>query len=108
MGFFFRRRRRRERAQVDSLWERLDGKELHYVVRRTESGEKVLGKGGRIMAPGDHIRVMAGGKEVFFNPNPATVTAGELMALNGVMIKGYNTLLEKDDTIVAYYAYYRK
>jgi len=108
MGLLFWRKRRKRRSEADELWERLDGKELHYVVRRTESGEKVLGKGGRIMAPGEHIRIMAGGKEVFFNPSPAAVSAGELMALNGVMIKGYNTLLEKEDTIVAYYAYYRK
>lgn len=108
MGLFSRNKEKKERAAIDALWAKLDGKELHYVVRRSESGEQVLGKGGRIMAPGGHIRIMAGEKEVFFNPDPSTVTAGELMALNGVLIKGYNTLLEKNDTIVAYYAYYRK
>lgn len=113
MGLFSRRKQSKERAAVDALWSRLDGKELQYVVRRTidENGspkEVVLGKGGRIMAPGDFIAVYAGQKQVFINHAPATVTCGELMALNGVRIEGRNELTDKQDTLLAYYSYYRK
>ncbi len=108
MGWLFNRKEKRELALRDALWKKLDGKELHYVVRRDEKGETVLGKGGRIMAPGEHIRIMAGDKEVFFNPAPLEVSCGELLALNGVLIKGYNQLIDKEDTLVAYYSYYRK
>lgn len=113
MGLFSRRKEKKERALIDALLERLDGRELQYVVRRLikEDGspaEEVLGKGGRIMAPGDFVSVYAGEKEVFHNGDPAAVTCGELMALNGVLIQGYNQLTGKDDALVAYYTYYRK
>ena len=110
MGLFSRKK---DRKLQNDLLSRLDGRELHYVVRRylKEDGstaEQVLGKGGRIMAPGDFVAVTAGEKQVFLCHQPETVSCGELMALNGVLIKGYNTLLEQEDTLVAYYAYYRK
>ncbi len=113
MGLFSRRKRNKERALIEALLARLDGKELQYVVRRftKEDGspaEEVLGKGGRIMTPGDFIAVYAGGKQVFLNHHPALVTCGELMALNGVRIQGFNELSGKDDTLLAYYSYYRK
>ncbi len=113
MGFFSHRKEKKERALIDALWARLDGKELQYVVRRTMNAdgspaEQVLGKGGRIMAPGDFISVYAGGVEVFRSDTPSTVSCGELMALNGVLIQGFNLLTNGDDSLVAYYSYYRK
>lgn len=110
MGLFSRKK---DRKMQSDLLTRLDGRELHYVVRRLtkddgSTAEQVLGKGGRIMAPGDYVAVTAGQTEVFRCETPETVSCGELMALNGVLIKGYNILLEKEDTLVAYYAYYRK
>lgn len=113
MGLFSRRKAKKERALIDALFTRLDGKELQYVVRRSirEDGspaEEVLGKGGRIMAPGDFVAVYAGKNQVFLNNNPAAVTCGELMALNGVLIQGFNELTGEKDAIVAYYSYYRK
>lgn len=113
MGFFFGRKHKKERSMIDSLQARLDGKELQYVVRRTlkddgSPAEKVLGKGGRIMAPGDFFAVYAGQKQVFINHAPSTVTCGELMALNGVRIQGHNELTGQEDVLLAYYSYYRK
>lgn len=113
MGLFSRNKAKKERALMDALWNKLDGRELHYVVRRFikddgSPAEQVLGKGGRIMAPGDFVSVYAGGTEIFHNDNPATVSCGELMALNGVLIEGFNTLTNQDDRLVAYYSYYRK
>lgn len=113
MGLFSRRKEKKERAAIDALLARLDGRELQYVVRRLikEDGspaEEVLGKGGRIMAPGNFVAVYAGQKQVFLNNAPETVICGELMALNGARIQGYNELTGKDDVLIAYYSYYRK
>ncbi len=113
MGLFARRKYKKERALIEQLMARLDGKELQYVVRRSvkEDGspkEDVLGKGGRIMAPGDFVAVYAGQKQVFINHAPRTVTFGELMALNGVRIEGHNELTDANDVLIAYYSYYRK
>lgn len=113
MGLFSRRKASKERALIDQLMARLDGKELQYVVRRSTKAdgsphEEVLGKGGRIMAPGEFVAVYAGQKQVFINHIPSTVTFGELMALNGVRIEGHNELTGKDDVLLAYYSYYRK
>ena len=113
MGPFSRRKYKKERSMIEQLMARLDGKELQYVVRRSVKAdgsplEEVLGKGGRIMAPGDFVAVYAGQKQVFINHTPATVTFGELMALNGVRIEGHNELTDKDDVLLAYYSYYRK
>ncbi len=112
MGIFSRNREKKQQQEKEDLLRRLDGRELHYVVRRNKSGsgpaEQVLGKGGRIMTASGQVRLMAGDTEVFCNDHPETVTCGELMSLNGVMFQGYNQLLGQDDTIICYYAYYRK
>ena len=86
---------------------------MQYVIRRTTDAngapsELVLGKGGRFIYANGHISVIAGNDEVFRNEQPETVACGELMALNGVLIEGYNLLTNAPDKIVAYYAYYRK
>lgn len=113
MGWFSKRRLQRDRAMQDALKQKLDGRELQYVIRRSidENGsptETVLGKSGRFIYAGGHLSIIAGEAEVFRNESPETVTCGELMALNGVMIQGYNLLTARPDTIVAYYSYYRK
>lgn len=113
MGLFARHREKKEREAREALLRRLDGKELHYAVRRSvkadgSPAEQVLGKGGRIMTANGQLRLMAGDTEVFCNDRPETVACGELMSLNGVMFQGYNQLLDREDTIIAYYAYYRK
>lgn len=113
MGFFSSRRQQKERRQQTARLQKLDGRELQYVVRRAiaadgSPAETVLGKGGRLIAVSDHVSVIAGGEEVFRNDDPATVSCGELLALNGVMIKGYNALYGQEDTLIAYYSYYRK
>ena len=106
MGLFSKKR---DRQLQNTLMQKLDGKELLYVVRRGRDAdgtqnETVLGKGGRFICAGGHVSVIAGENEVFRNEAPETVTCGELMALNGVLIQGYNEHLRQDDTLVAYYA----
>lgn len=112
MGIF-RRRGQKDRRMQDDLLRRLDGKELQYVLRRSvdENGaptETVLGKGGRFICANGHVSILAGEREVFHNDAPETVSCGELLALNGALVKGYNQLLGSEDTLVAYYSYYRK
>ncbi len=111
MGLFSKNRIKKQQQEKEELLSRLDGRELHYVVRRNKGNgpaEQVLGKGGRIMTASGQLRLMAGDVEVFVNDHPETVDCGELMSLNGVMFQGYNQLLDREDTVICYYAYYRK
>ena len=111
MGLFTKNRLKKQQQEKEELLSRLDGRELHYVVRRNKGNgpaEQVLGKGGRIMTAGGQVRIMAGDTEVFVNDQPDTLDCGELMSLNGVMFQGYNQRMNRDDTIIGYYAYYRK
>ena len=109
MGLFSKKRKKRDRQLQDALMQRLDGRELLYVVRRGRGAdgtqnETVLGKGGRFICAGGHVSVIAGENEVFRNESPKTVSCGELMALNGVLIQGHNDITGQADILVAYYA----
>jgi hypothetical protein len=103
MGLFSRRKER-----TDSAAERLDGRELLYVVRRYMDGdgnpkEDGLGHGGRIDTANGHVIITCGDKEVFVNADVHAVECSELMSLGGALFTGYNEVIGKEDTVVAYY-----
>ncbi len=103
MGLFSRKKKRK-----DSVAERLDGRELLYAVRRYMDGdgnptEDGLGRGGRIDTAHGHVIISCGGKDVFVNNDVDSVECGELMSLGGAIFKGYNEIVGKEDTIIAYY-----
>lgn len=109
MGWFGRKRQDTEKEQA---LRRLDGKLLEYVIRRDKDSdgnydEIVLGKGGRIMTATEDTVIMAGMKEVFRCPLAET-SCGELMSHNGVMLRGVNRLSGREETLIAYYHYYRR
>lgn len=103
MGLFSRKKKR-----TDSVAERLDGRELQYAVRRYMDGdgnpqEDGLGRGGRIDTANGHVIITCGDKEVFVNGDVTAVTCGELMSLGGAIFTGYNEVIGKEDTVIAYY-----
>ena len=103
MGLFSRKKK-----HTDSAAERIDGRELMYVVRRYMDGdgnpkEDGLGHGGRIDTANGHVIITCGDKEVFVNSDVNAVECGELMSLGGAIFTGYNEVIGKEDTVIAYY-----
>lgn len=101
----------KEQQEMDRLLAKLDGRLVKYVVRRTVNAagspeEIVLGKEGRIMAPGGFVAVSCGDRDVF-RSEAGRVQCSELMSLEGAVLSGFNTILGQEDTVVAYYKYYR-
>lgn len=105
------RRQKKAAAQARVLLSRLDGREIQYAARRDrdEQGspvETVLGKGGRIWLHGDEVRLSSRTADLFFC-GMNQVEAGELMSGDGLVLKGVNTLTGRQETVVAYYLYFR-
>ena len=101
-------RKKKPCADQRELLERLDGRELQTVTRRDPetSAETVIGKAGRINTLHGQIVIVCDGREVF-RCDAATARCGELMSLNGVVIRGREEN-GQETTVVAYYLYYRK
>ena len=95
----------KEQQEMDRLLAKLDGRLVKYVVRGSPE-EIVLGKEGRIMAPGGFVAVSCGDRDVF-RSEAGQVQCSELMSLEGAVLSGFNTILGQEDTVVAYYKYYR-
>lgn len=104
MGLF---RRKEEKRYLDLL-ERLDGRPIKYCTERdvVTSVESVLGKQGAINVVDSELVIVCDAKEVF-RCDIQTMRAGELLSLAGVTVTGFDSVLGKERTIVAYYQYYR-
>ncbi len=103
MGLFSRKKKAENSAAA-----RIDGRELLYAVRRYMDGdgnpkEDGLGRGGRIDTANGHVIITCGDREVFVNDDIATVECGELMSLGGAIFTGYNQVIGREDTVIAYY-----
>ena len=89
----------------------MDGREIKYVTRRfyTESGtpdEEIIGKVGRIVLIDNEIRILCGEKDVF-RCSEENSEYFRLLSSDGITVKGYNTIIQKEDTITVYYKYHR-
>lgn len=98
--------------EQNEIAKKIDSKHVAYAVSRDENGrESVLGKNGSINIikndQWDEIVVLCDGKYVF-KADLSKCKIGELMSGNGVLIRGYNTITQKDDNVTAHYTYYRK
>lgn len=96
----FKRRR-------ENIVQKLDGQRLQYVTERAEGEEIVLGKGGYANIKGEELIVCCGDNQQFkFRLDG--VTASELLSRNGIILQGFDTVSQKDRTLVAYFVYHRK
>lgn len=107
MGLF----RKKPDDDYKQVLKKLDGRQVKYVTRRSINAqgspeEQILGKDGRITALKTDISVLVGVEEVYRSPIAET-QCSELLSGDGVVVKGYNHLTGQDDTLVAYYKYYR-
>lgn len=89
----------------------MDGREVKYVTRRTfrENGtpsENIIGQTGRIVLIEDEIRILCGETDVF-RGKEEECEYFRLMSGDGITVKGFNTVIEKDDNITVYYKYHR-
>lgn len=103
--------KKREQKEREELYARLCEKAIRYVARRqiNESGsteEIVLGRGGRISHGNGFVMVDTGDGEVFRCPEEEARCA-ELLSRDGAVVQGVNTHTGKEDTVVAYYVYFR-
>ncbi len=108
MGWFGQRKRQKER---EALFSRICEKAIKYVARRQvradgSTEEIVLGKGGRVSHGNGFLMVDTAAGEVFRCAEDA-VRCAELLSRDGVVVQGVNTHTDAEDTVVAYYVYYR-
>jgi hypothetical protein len=108
VGWFSKKRKQKEREE---LMDRLCEKPIKYVARRQikadgSTEEIVLGKGGRLSRGNGFMMVDTGNGEVFRCPEEEARCA-ELLSRDGAVVQGVNTHTGQEDTVVAYYVYYR-
>lgn len=104
-------KRRTKDADNARLIARIDGRAVKYVARRSIDAagspvESVIGHEGRINTQHGQIVVVCNGSEVFRCP-AARAQCGELLSLDGVVIRCRDEAGGAEDTVVAYYKYYR-
>lgn len=101
---------RKKKKEYGDLYQRIDKKPLRYVTERDPQTyvESVIGRTGRInIYQNEIITVDCDGKEVFRGAL-ADTQVGELLSLEGAVIKGTDLNTGTLRSIVAYYKYYRK
>ena len=86
---------------------KLDGKYVKYAIEKEEDGtENVLGKRGVISFYEGDLSVVCGEKTVFCCKGE-DVKAWEFMSLEGATITGFDKIVNRERTILAYYTYFR-
>lgn len=107
MSIFKSRMSKADRENTQ-LITRLDGRSVKYVARRDtgDSVESVIGKTGRINTRNGSITIVCDGREVF-RCNADDAQCGELLSLDGVVIRGIDVDTGRPSIVVAYYQYYR-
>ena len=100
---------KKKKKDNKELYRRIDKKPLKYVTERDLETyvESVIGKDGRINIYDDEISVYCNGAEAF-RCKLEGADVGELMSMEGAVIKGIDLKTGKMRSIVAYYKYYRK
>lgn len=101
MGFFKRKNKN------ENLLKLFDGREVKYVTRRINGQSVIVGKSGRIAVINGNIRIICGETDVFNAPADKSEYYMHLSG-DGVTVSGYNTVINAEDNISAYYKYYRK
>jgi len=106
---FFKRKAQKRKRDNLLLLQSLNGREVKYgSVRDPDTySETIIRKYGYINVYGDKLFITCEGKEIFSHPLKG-ITAGELMSLDGVNLRYFDTDQGRELTVVAYYKYHRK
>lgn len=108
MSFFKGKRLKNENSRAYRLAKAntYNGKLLHYVTERLDSGEVVLGKGGSVSVREGEVIVLCAQQIVFRCP-AEKLSASDLLSGNGAIFQGVDTLSGRERTLVVHFSYYR-
>jgi len=85
----------------------LSDKALRCVSERIDGVETVLSHGGILKRVKKNLLVFGEGDELLFSCDAESMTAGELMSLEGVVITAADLETGNVRTLIAYYKYWR-
>lgn len=85
----------------------LSDKALRCVSERIDGVETVLSHGGVLKREGKSLLVFGEHDELIFSCEAESMTAGELMSLEGVVITAADLATGEIRTLIAYYKYWR-
>jgi hypothetical protein len=100
-------RKKDKYAPARETLEMLDGKRISYIVERENGQESVVGRTGGITLTDDEIIILCDGSEVFRGELKGARIA-ELMSKNGVDIKAFDSVKEKERHVTAYFANWKQ
>lgn len=118
LKFFMYKKAIKQRDENDPAYKRhlaesVSKKLVRYVSERIENSDTgevvdtILGKDGMFHIDKEScLLVICGGKDIF-KAEIASLSMGELMSLEGVILEGYDFVSERQRKIIAYYKYYR-
>ena len=88
--------------------ERINNRPVRYVTERFNGIEEVVGRGGHIniLPNGEELAVTCGIEEIF-RARIDSLTMGELMSRDGVVLSGFDLASGREREIIAFYVYYR-
>ena len=109
---FIKRLRPPKEDSVDfrrAMAARVNNKLIRYVSERDEHDEDiVVGRNGSLNVNRNGELLVSSEGKVIFRVDVDTMTAGELMSLDGVILEGFDKESGRNRKIIAYYVYYRK
>ena len=79
---------------------------IRYVTEKINGVDEVIGRNGGLNIRDDELLVFASA-DVVFRCAEEDVRCAELLSRDGVVVQGVNTHTGAEDTVVAYYVYYR-
>ncbi|MBQ7353927.1 MAG: hypothetical protein IJW62_00240 [Clostridia bacterium] len=106
---FFRKKKNKEDSPAfrRQMAEKIAGKHIKYVTERINNEDIVIGRQGSLCLRNGEMIVFASA-DILFRTPVDSLTASELMSLDGVILTGPD--LEHGGeirTVIAYYLYYR-
>lgn len=87
--------------------EKIAGKHIKYVTERIDNEDVVIGREGSLCLRDGEMIVFASA-DILFRTPVESLTASELMSLDGVILTGPDLAHDGiERTVIAYYLYYR-
>ncbi|MDL2287495.1 hypothetical protein LJB90_02915 [Eubacteriales bacterium OttesenSCG-928-G02] len=85
---------------------RLNGKNLRYILERENDTSKVIGKDGFISVNEGILSVICG-TNTLFRAEVDTLSAWEFLSLEGATLTAVDMITGKERTVMGYYKYHR-
>lgn len=106
--FFKKKKNDQKNRETLDVYARIAGKEVNYITERDAATytETVLGKEGGVCVVDGELVLHVCGHEEFRAPLDS-VTLGELMSGDGVVVRGTDKIQNRERTLVMYFKYYR-